>query len=348
MNRRSVAWVIAVPSLVVLWLITVLAPLPFVTYQPGLTEDLLGDYGGKPVVQVSGHQVYRDKGQMRLTTIYVSGPESRVTLWSLMKAWFDEDDAIYPYKYQYPDTVSSEQDRAQSQQMMTDSKRVAIANALRALDYDVDAVAVAQIKNGSPADGQFVAGDVIDTINGTTVRRAKKAVALVQRAPAGKPITFGVLRNDEPVTVSVTPRAAGDTQRIGVTLSDGGYRFPFRVALNMDEQIGGPSAGLMFSLAIYDTLTPGSMTGGTTIAGTGTAEADGTVGAIGGIQQKIAASYDAGAQLFFVPKDNCAEALGSAHADDLRLVRADTMQSAVTSLETWVTDHDATLPSCSS
>lgn len=346
MNRRSVAWVIAVPSLVVLWLITVFAPLPFVTYQPGVTENLLGEYKGKPVIQVSGHPVHRDKGQLRLTTIYVTGPESRMTLWNLMKSWGDEDDAIYPYRYQYPETVTREADKAESQAMMTNSKEVAVANALRALDFEVDAVKVAEVEKGTPAAGKLEVGDIIASVNGTAVRTVEPLSKLVAAAGVGQPLRLEVLRDAKPLTVEVTTKEIGGKPRMGVQLA-AGYDLPFRVDINMDDNIGGPSAGLMFSLAVYDTLTPGSLTDGATIAGTGTAEPDGTVGPIGGIQQKIAASHDAGAALFFVPKANCAEALGSPHAEDLRLVRADTMQSAVDSLEKWTDDQDAVLPTCS-
>ena len=115
--------------------------------------------------------------------------------------------------------------------------------------------------------------------------------------------------------------------------------------VNIDPDIGGPSAGLMFSLAIYDTLTPGSLTGDQVVAGTGTIKDDGSVGPIGGIQQKIVSARDDGASLFLVPPDNCDDALGAPN-EDMRLVRADTMHDAVTSIEAWVKNPDASLPTC--
>ena len=98
--------------------------------------------------------------------------------------------------------------------------------------------------------------------------------------------------------------------RVGIVPGTG-FTFPFDVHVNIDPDIGGPSAGLMFSLAIYDTLTPGSLTGDELVAGTGTIPDDGSVGPIGGIQQKIVAARDDGAELFLVPPDNCADALGA-------------------------------------
>ena len=126
-----------------------------------------------------------------------------------------------------------------------------------------------------------------------------------------------------------------------------GYDFPFDVSVRLGDDIGGPSAGLIFSLGVYDTLTPGSLTGGTDIAGTGTIDEQGRVGPIGGIQQKIVAAADAGAKIFFVPPANC----GSAeHADvtkdEIRLVKAPTMHSAVASLKAYAEEPDADLPAC--
>ena len=121
--------------------------------------------------------------------------------------------------------------------------------------------------------------------------------------------------------------------------------FPFEVSVNIDPSIGGPSAGLMFSLGIYDTLTPGSLTGGETVAGTGTIDATGKVGPIGGIQQKIAGARAAGAELFLVPPDNCGDAVGAANGD-MRLVKAASMHTAVEAIETWADDPDADLPTC--
>ncbi len=154
-----------------------------------------------------------------------------------------------------------------------------------------------------------------------------------------------MLRKGAERTVAVTPEAQGGEPRIGIEMLPS-YRFPFDVEVGIDESIGGPSAGLMFSLGIYDTLTPGSLTDGAIVAGTGTLDPDGNVGPIGGIQQKIAAARDTGAELFMVPPENCSEALGAENGDT-QLVRADTMHDAVAAIEAWVDDPDADLPQCS-
>ena len=150
-------------------------------------------------------------------------------------------------------------------------------------------------------------------------------------------------RDRRELTVRIKPAIVDGKPRIGVQLGQG-YEFPFTVNLRVDPNVGGPSAGLMFSLAIYDTLTPGSLTGGRTIAGTGEILPDGSVGPIGGIAQKIAGAQAAGAKLFFVPKDNCADVKGL--DPDLRLVKATTMHEAREALQTWVKDPEASLPTC--
>jgi PDZ domain-containing protein len=126
---------------------------------------------------------------------------------------------------------------------------------------------------------------------------------------------------------------------------DTAYEFPIDVTVNIGDNIGGPSAGLLFSLAIYDTLTPGSLTGDQVVAGTGTIDEKGKVGPIGGIQQKIVGARDDGAVLFLVPPDNCDDALGARNGD-MRLVKAVTMHAAAQAIEKWVKDPDAKLPTC--
>jgi PDZ domain-containing protein len=169
----------------------------------------------------------------------------------------------------------------------------------------------------------------------------------VTGASAGEAIDFKVRRGGAEGKVlrfSLTPRIIEGNQRVGIRLGIG-FELPFDVSVNIDETIGGPSAGLLFSLAIYDTLTPGSLTGGRAVAGTGTIDEKGRVGPIGGIQQKIVGAREEGAQLFLVPPDNCADALQSNNGQ-MRLVKAVTMHAAAQAIEKWVDDPDATLPTC--
>ncbi|WP_235737713.1 S16 family serine protease [Nocardioides alcanivorans] len=145
----------------------------------------------------------------------------------------------------------------------------------------------------------------------------------------------------------MTPTKDPDSDRAVIGIYPGtSYVFPFQVSIGIDPNIGGPSAGLMFSLAIYDTLTPGPLTGERSVAGTGTIDADGNVGSIGGIQQKIAGARDAGSELFLVPADNCADAEGAPNGS-MRLAKVSTFEDARAAIETFAADKNAKLPTCS-
>jgi PDZ domain-containing protein len=345
MTQRTLAGLVAVPLLVALWITAATWPLPYVTYEPGLTVDVLAETNGSEIIQVQGHRTYRDDGELRMTTVYVSQPDARVTLLELMRDWISREDSVYPYKAVYQENTTTEQNRQEGAVEMVSSQDAAIAVALDELGYDVKpAIEVLSVNDGAPADGKLEVRDIFLAVNGAKVASTDDVIKAVQEAPAGQPVDFLVRRDGKQTRVSVTPTTTDGKPTIGIQFGTG-YEFPFQVSVNIDPNIGGPSAGLMFSLGIYDTLTPGSLTGGEVIAGTGTLDGTGKVGPIGGIQQKIVGARDAGAQLFMVPPDNCADAEGAPNGD-MRLVKATTMHSAVQSIEAWVKDHDADLPTC--
>jgi PDZ domain-containing protein len=188
------------------------------------------------------------------------------------------------------------------------------------------------------------------SINGTKITDVSQVSEALQSTGVGEPATFVVRRGGSTKTVTVTPTASPDDPKkavVGVQIQPG-YDFPFDVSVRLGDDIGGPSAGLIFSLGVYDTLTPGSLSGGSDIAGTGTITAKGRVGPIGGIQQKIVAAANAGAKIFLVPPANCDSALNAdVTKDDITLVKAPTMHSAVTSLKSYARDPSAPLPACS-
>jgi len=346
MSQRTLAGVIAVPLLLALWVAALWLPLPYVTYEPGLTVDVLGEERDQEIIQVAGEKTYRDDGELRMTTVYVSQPRARVSLVEVMQAWLSDEKAVYPYDSVYaPDETAEDADLESAVQMVS-SQDEAVAVALRELGYDADPVTKIQnVSRGLPADGGLKVGDILLAVGGSPIEEPADVAEAVRSAPAGEPLAFDVERDGEEVTVRITPKRVEGTPRVGIVPGPG-YSFPFAVNVNIDPDIGGPSAGLMFSLAIYDTLTPGSLTGDATVAGTGTIAADGSIGPIGGIQQKIVGARDAGAELFLVPPDNCPDALGAPN-DDMRLVKAETMHDVVGAIEAWVEDPDVALPACS-
>lgn len=346
MTQRTIAGLLAVPLLIALWVAAAFESLPYVTYSPGLTVNVLGDNDdGDPIIQITGKPTYTDEGQLRMTTVYVSQRDAHNHLFEVMSDWISRSNAVYPKDAIYPEGGTVEQDREEGQAEMTSSQDAATAAALTELGYDVTEAVVAAVEPGSPADGTLREGDVIVGVDGAEVADSDEVVAAVTSAPAGKEIYFDVRRKGKVLALSVTPREVDGHPQVGIQVGTQTTDFPIDVTIAISDSIGGPSAGLMFSLGIYDSLTKGSLTDGQTIAGTGTIDAGGNVGPIGGIQQKIVGAREAGAELFLVPPDNCDEAVGAANGD-MRLVEAPTTHSAVDSIKKWVADPDADLPTC--
>ena len=354
MSQRRLAATIALPLLGALLAVAAFVPVPFATYHPGPTFDVLGTTDGEEIIQVNGAKTYRDDGQIRFTTVSVSQEGVDKSLFEVMADWFDKDSAVYPYDIVHPPGTTAEQEEIEGQIQMVSSQDNAIAAALRKLDYEVTpALEVLSIGPGTPADGALAVRDVFISVDGVKLSADEAGqqalLDVIQKAEDGQKLEFVVRRDGKDVTVPVgTTEVTGDDgekrRQIGIQLGIG-FIFPFSVSVDISDNIGGPSAGLMFALAIYDTLTPGSLTGGAEIAGTGELDSGGTVLPIGGIQQKIAGARDASVQLFMVPEENCADALGADNGD-MRLVRATTFDESLTSVEAWVADHDAKLPSC--
>ena len=322
--------------------------VPYVRFSPGPTVDVLGELSaGKPIISVNGHETYKTSGQLRMTTVSQTRRESNMSLWAALSAWANPSQALLPYDVIYRDDSTPEQDRTEGRLEMVSSQDNATAAALKELGYQLaPRPAVLMTVPGGAADGQLKAHDVIVSVNGSAISEAKQVQDIVRALKPGDRVAVDVLRNGKPRSFTLTTKPdAQDPKRALIGIQMGlGYDFPFQVSVQVPEEIGGPSAGLIFSLAIYDTLTPGELTAGRSIAGTGTIDEQGKVGPIGGIQQKIAAAEEAGATLFLVPPDNCDEAIAA--DTDLELVRADTMHSALEAIKAYAANQDAALPAC--
>ncbi len=351
MSRRTVSSVLVTVLLVGLISAAALLPVPYVTMSPGPTVNVLDEVEGDRVIEVEGADTYPTDGDLRLTTVSVTSPDAEISLVEALSAWFDGTRAVYPRDVIYPPEQTAEDVQRESSVQMVSSQDTAIAVALRELGYDLPLrTEVLGVTEGSPADGKLEPRDYLLEVNGRTIEDVSQVSDAIQETGVGEPAEFVVRRDGERRTVTVDGRGRARRPRA----RRGGHRDRHRLRLplrrrasNLDDNIGGPSAGLIFSLAVYDTLTPGSLTGGDDVAGTGSIDGQGEVGPIGGIQQKMVAAADAGAEVFLVPAANCAAALGAdVGEDEIRLVRADTMHEAVESLETYAEDPDAELPSC--
>jgi PDZ domain-containing protein len=345
MTQRWIAFAFAAPLTCVLLLLAVFVPLPYAVYSPGPTFDVLAkDSNEAEIIQVDGHETYRDDGQIRFTTVQSSARDNKASLFEALGAWLDGDEAVVPYDIAHPPDQSAEDEEVRGAVSMVTSQDTAIAVALRELDYEVpSAIQVAFVDKDGAAFGELRVRDKFVEVDGVPVTGDQQIIDAIQSHGPGDPVVLVMERNDKELTVELEPKLVEGNQRIGVSLGIG-YDFPFDVSISVDPAIGGPSAGLMFSLAVYDTLTPGSLTDGEIVAGTGELEDDGSVGPIGGIEQKIAGAQDAGAELFFVPEANCPDVDGL--DPDLTLVKATTMHESLEALEDWAADRDADLPSC--
>jgi PDZ domain-containing protein len=205
---------------------------------------------------------------------------------------------------------------------------------------------IASVEAKAPAARVLRRGDVIESVNGKSLRSVAALRAAVGATPAPAPIRLQILRGDATLTVSTTTMAGpknvpllGIDARIAPTFNG------VVATIGIDpDVIGGPSAGTALALGIIDKLTPGGLTGGKTIAGTGTVSPTGKVGPIGGIQQKIAAAVKAGATVFFAPASECSDAKAAA-PKSLTLVKVSTLQEAVTSLKA-IKAGSAAFPHC--
>lgn len=350
MTRRTVSSIIASVLLVLLFAVAAFMPVPYVTMSPGPTVDVLAETKGEEIVQVDGHDRFETDGRLELTTVSVTGPGQDLSLVEALAAWFDRTQAVYPRDVVYAPDQSEQDVQTESSVQMVSSQDTAIAVALTELGYDLPVLTeVLAVTKGAPADGKLETRDKIVSVNGTRITDAESVSKAVQQVGVGGDARFVVRRGDATKTLSVTTKASEDDPDkavVGVVVGEG-YDFPFDVSVNISEDIGGPSAGLIFSLAVYDTLTPGSMTNGLNVAGTGTISADGAVGPIGGIQQKIVAAADSGADIFLVPPGNCGAALGAQVDDEeIELVKAKSMHTAVKAIEAYARDKNVDLPRC--
>ena len=328
MRRRGITVLLGALITALLSIGVLAAPIPYVVLGPGPTVDTLGTDDGKQIIQVSGRETSTSAGQLRLTTV---GVQPNVKLLSAIAGWLSSDEAVVPRELIYPPGQTQQQVDERNAEDFAASQTSAETAALRKLGYPVQ-VAVKTVATDGPSAGQLQPEDVITSVDGEAVTYGRKLTSLIQAKPAGSQLAIGYTRAGAPGTATVTSRPDdGGKPRIGITIEQ---RQPHPFELNIDlGDIGGPSAGLMFALGIVDKLTPEDLTGGKIIAGTGTINEEGKVGPIGGIPQKLVGAKAAGAKVFLVPADNCAEALRNPQPG-LPLLKVGTLDEALTALET--------------
>lgn len=313
---RIALWSV-VGLLVVVVIAGFLVRLPYVIFSPGSATPVTG------VVTVKGAPTYRHKGSILFLTVSVT--TSRPSAWQVLAARLSSNDTIMS-EHDYLGGLSRSQDQSLDVALMRESQESAKLVALRALGYTVPVhgagAQVAGVVKGSPADGRLSPRDVITAVDGRTVGTADDLGRLVKARPVGSELDLQVLRDDKTITVSVpsvkAPAGAASSGKpfIGVEVTTRHLTIDYPVKITIDPgPVSGPSAGLAFSLTLVDELSPGNLTGGRTVAVTGTIDDDGNVGPVGGVRQKTAVARSAGATLFLVPVSETGQArhFGGSH-----------------------------------
>lgn len=345
-SGRALAALISGLVLVILIALAAVLPVPFVVLSPGPTFNTIGEVDGRPLVEISDTTTYPTSGALDMTTIREEGePRSPLTVYGALAAWVDPNRAVLPRELLYGDDETTDEVEQRNAVMFSTSQSNAIAAALNTIGEPVlEDVVVTAVIEGTPAYGVLNAGEQILAIDGNAVTSPSDVVDAVRSQPIGSTLVFTVLRDGEPTDVDVVSASNPDDQAVpyvGITVGVN-YRAEFPIVFTL-EDVGGPSAGMMFSLAIIDKLTPDDLTGGGHVAGTGTIDPAGQVGPIGGIRQKLAGARGSGATLFLMPKVHCEEADGHI-PDGLAVVPVETLQDSLDALAAWRAGES--LPTC--
>ncbi len=351
-RRRWIGWTILATALAGV-VVVALVPAPYVIEQPGPVYNVLGDVtvsGNQvPLIEVRNEKTYPTAGTLDMLTVSLRGDRQQLPSWfDIAMAYLDPSKAVVPVDEIYPVGTSIEQSNQQGQIDMQNSQKEAVAAALTELGYKFSStLTVAQAVTGGPAEGKLKAGDTIVSLNGTPYSDVSALRVGIAANGVSKPAVIVIERAGVRQTVEITPTlSAGDTPVpvVGIVVGSD-YTFPVDVTIQL-ENVGGPSAGQMFALGIIDKLTPGELNGAKTVAGTGTITADGTVGPIGGIRQKLYGAKNAGAKYFLAPAQNCDEVTGHIPSG-LTVFAVKTLSDSLAAL-TAISSGGATsgLPSC--
>lgn len=335
--------------------------VPYSEMSPGPTVNTLGEHDGEPVLQISGRKTYATTGHLNMTTVRVTSADYKMNLVEAVYGWLAHDNKVVPHDTLYPDGKTEEQSTQENAEEFSQSQESAKVAALKELDVPVKSwVIVSTVVKDTPAEGRLHAGDVIKAVDGTTVKAPDDVAKLVTKHKPGEKVVFTIVPAKEQAAAEKENRTATKTEEISITTAksdDTGeqraivgisagtdHTLPFTIDIKLAD-VGGPSAGLMFALGIVDKLTPGNLTGGKFVAGTGTITDNGKVGPIGGIEMKTVGARDKGAQYFLTPKDNCAAAARDV-PDGLTLVKVDTIDDAMSALKDIRGGKTADLPKC--
>ena len=288
---------------------TLLAPIPFVFFKPGVPDNVAGK-----IISIKDAKTYPINGKLFITSILVTNPDSPVFGAETLVNWAIGPHVVLPKESVYPPIQPAQKIERDSRNEMESSKVTSTAAALRYLGYDFEEVYyVSDIREYSDAIKKLKIGDVITKIDGKEINQIEEIRTSYAKKSIGDSLLVTVERKDKngkvtPVTTRVILVENLDIEEkerpaIGILVGTSA-RFPIDVDFNLPG-VGGPSAGLIFAVGIVEKLTEEDHVRGRKIAGTGTITASGKVGGIGGIEEKMVGASRIGATIFIAPRENC-------------------------------------------
>jgi PDZ domain-containing protein len=295
--------------------------MPVVALSPGPMEDVLAR------LKVEGSPVYDSEGKLYLTSV---GIDDNVRFYEALLDMANRDIQLVPRDQLYPEEQDSTEVDKENALLMDRSKETATVVALRQVGYKIEpsAVEVTQVVAGAPADGRLKATDRILEADGRPVADTEAVRKAIGAHKVGERVVFKIERLGRTSKVPVPVERVENQPRVGILLRDVFPDLPVKVTIETQNNIGGPSAGLMFTLSIIDKLTREDLTGGRRIAGTGEIALDGSVLPVGGVGEKLIAVHRLGVTTFLIPAENCAGVKGQV-PDGLRLVKVSKVDDAL-------------------
>jgi PDZ domain-containing protein len=311
---------------------------------PGPVFNTIGEIKDFELISISGTQTYPTEGELDFTTVSeFGGPQEGLEMFQAIWGWISPDRRVVPRESVYPEGETEAENTARNVEAFSTSQSYAIAAAMDYLEQPViEKVVITSVGLDTPAQDKLRAGDEILAVDAVTMKTSEQVVEAVRSKPIGTDLTFTVIRKETKLDVVVTSSNRPDdaaTQEdesvipyigIGIDIS---YSAEFDIDFGVTG-VGGPSAGTMFAIGIIDKLTPGALTKGKIIAGTGTIDPEGNVGEIGGIQQKLIGARDAGAVLFLAPQGNCVDVIGHI-PEGMTVAAVETLEDAMEAIEAF-------------
>ena len=332
-------------AVIVLVLASLFLPSPFVILSPGNPQNILGS-----AITITGAKSYPTTGKLSVTSVMVTDPDSYITGFDVLYGWFDKNRAVLPRVEVYPKGESAADSKKSGAEEMSSSQTNATAAALSFLGYKTFSnLVITEVNEKTNAYKLLLKSDIVITVDDKKFLSASEIMRYLDQKQPGDLVSIKVLRSGgEIITKQIKLSARDDGSAfIGVNIHQN-FDFPFEVKIQLAET-GGPSGGLIFALGVVEKLTQADLIRGRNIAGTGTITADGQVGPIGGIAEKIIGAKKDGVKIFLAPIENCTDIknkdqlTNSGSKNDMKIVPVATLTEAISVLNL---PTDAKYPSC--